>query len=84
VVVESEGRQGRGEERSGEGGGRGKLNRHVRAAAAMVACERIFPHSEIRSEQSPDVYNCTLSMQVTYIKVDGCVFITEPVLIQKK
>ena len=39
------GEEGRGEERRGEGGGRGNLHRHVRAAAAMVACARIFPHA---------------------------------------
>jgi len=50
---ERKGEEWRGEER--RGGGRGKLQRHVRAIAAMAACVRIFPCSEIRSEQSPEV-----------------------------
>jgi len=63
------GRGSKGEERRGKG--RGKLHRHVRAVAAMVACARIFPRSEIRSEQSPEAYNCTLSTPVTHIKGMG-------------
>jgi len=72
VVVVGEGGEVRGrKERRGEGGGRGKLHGHVRAVATMVACVRIFPCSEIKSEQSPEVYNRTLSIQVTYIKCMG-------------